>query len=99
MVAQRVKRLPAVREAQIRSPGWEDPLEKEMKPSPVFLARESQGQRSLVGYSPCGRTELDMIEATECIHTHHDSRSTRGDKQKQDSFQRNHTLLFSSTVY
>ena len=51
MVAQRVKRLPAVREAQIRSPGWEDPLEKEMKPSPVFLARESQGQRSLVGYS------------------------------------------------
>ena len=50
-VAQRVKRLPAVREAHIRSPGWEDPLEKEMQPSPVFLARESQGQRSLVGYS------------------------------------------------
>ena len=62
MVAQRVKRLPAVREAQIRSPGWEDPLEKEMKPSPVFLARESQGQRSLVGYSLSGREELDMTD-------------------------------------
>ena len=26
---------------------------------------ESHGQRSLVGYSPWGRTELDMTEATE----------------------------------
>ena len=25
-----VKRLPAVQETQVRSPGWEDPLEKEM---------------------------------------------------------------------
>ena len=38
-------------EAQILSPAWEDPLEKEMQTTPVFLARESQGQRSLVGYS------------------------------------------------
>ena len=28
--AQRVKRLPAVRETWVRSLGWEDPLEKEM---------------------------------------------------------------------
>ena len=28
--AQRLKRLPAVRETQVRSLGWEDPLEKEM---------------------------------------------------------------------
>ena len=29
-MAQRVKRLPAVRETRVRSLGWEDPLEKEM---------------------------------------------------------------------
>jgi len=28
--AQTVKRLPAVQETQVRSTGWEDPLEKEM---------------------------------------------------------------------
>ena len=30
LVAQRVKRLPAMRETWVRSLGWEDPLEKEM---------------------------------------------------------------------
>ena len=29
-MAQRVKNLPAVRETQVRSLGWEDPLEKGM---------------------------------------------------------------------
>ena len=30
LMAQRLKRLPAVQETQVRSLGWEDPLEKEM---------------------------------------------------------------------
>ena len=30
LVAQRVKHLPEIRETWVRSPGWEDPLEKEM---------------------------------------------------------------------
>ena len=30
LVAQMVKRLPAMRETWVRSLGWEDPLEKEM---------------------------------------------------------------------
>ena len=30
LVAQMVKRLPAVRETRVQSLGWEDPLEKEM---------------------------------------------------------------------
>ena len=30
LVAQRVKHLPAMWETQVQSPGWEDPLEKEM---------------------------------------------------------------------
>ena len=34
------------------------------QPTPVFMPGESHGQRSLVGYSPCRRTELDMTEVT-----------------------------------
>ena len=37
-------------------------LEKEWQPTPVFLPRESHGQRSLVGYSPWGRKESDTTE-------------------------------------
>ena len=43
-------------------------------------------------------TELNMTEVNEHTCMHHDSRSTRGDTQKQDSFQRHHTLAFSSIV-
>ena len=35
------------------------PGEGEWLPTPVFLPAESNGQRSLVGYSPWGRKELD----------------------------------------
>ena len=38
LVAQTVKRLPAMRETQFRSPGWEDPLEKEMATHSSVLA-------------------------------------------------------------
>ena len=31
------------------------------QPTPVLLTRESHGQRSLVGYSPQGHKELDML--------------------------------------
>ena len=44
--------------------GQEDPLEKEMQPTPLFLSREAHGQRSLVGYSPQGCKESDMTETT-----------------------------------
>ena len=40
----------------------EDPLEKKMQPSPVFLPGKSHGQRSLVGYSPKGYEESDTTE-------------------------------------
>ena len=42
-----------------QSLSWEDPLEKEMA---VLLPGESQGGRSLVGYSPWGCKESDMTE-------------------------------------
>ena len=41
--------MPAVLETQVQSLGWEDPLEKEMATTPVFLPVESLVQRSLVG--------------------------------------------------
>ena len=43
-------------------PGPEDPLEKEMATHSSILAGKSQGQRSLVGYSPWGCKELDTTE-------------------------------------
>ena len=44
------------------------PWGRAWQPTPVFLPEESHGQRSLVGCSPWGHTELDTTEATE--HTH-----------------------------
>ena len=37
------------------------------QPTPVFLPRESHGQRSLMGSSPWGHKELDT---TERLNTH-----------------------------
>ena len=51
-----------MRETRVRSPGSEDPLEKEMYSTPVLLPGKSHGWRSLVGYSPWGHKESDMTE-------------------------------------
>ena len=61
-----VKRLPTMRETRVQSLDWED-LEKEMASTPVLLPGESHGWRSLIGYSPWGRKELDT---TERLHFH-----------------------------
>ena len=52
-------------ETQVRSLGWEDPLEKEMAIHSSTIAWKSHGQRSLVGYSPWVRKESDTTEATQ----------------------------------
>ena len=41
------------------------PWRREWLPTPVFLPRESHGQRSLAGYSPQGCKESDMTEVTQ----------------------------------
>ena len=61
-MAQTVKCLPTVWETQARSLGREDPLEKEMAPTPVLLPGKSCGWRSLVVYNPWGCKESDMTE-------------------------------------
>ena len=57
-----VKDPPAMQETWVWSLDWEDPLEKEWLPTPVFLPGEFHGQRSLVDYSPWGHKESDMAE-------------------------------------
>ena len=39
------------------------PWRRKWQPTPVFLPRESQGERSLVGYSPWDHKESDVTEA------------------------------------
>ena len=47
---------------QVRSLGWEDPLEEGMATHSSIRAWRTHGQRSLAGYSPWGHKELDMTE-------------------------------------
>ena len=47
-VAQMVKNLSAMKETWVLYLGWEDSRRKEQQPTPVFLAGESYGERSLV---------------------------------------------------
>ena len=62
LVAQTVKRLPAMWETWVWSWGQEDPLEKEMATHSSTLAWKIHGWRSLAGYSPWGLKELDTTE-------------------------------------
>ena len=48
LVAQTVKNLPALREAQVLSLGQEDHWRREWQSTPVFLPREFHGQRNLL---------------------------------------------------
>ena len=48
----------------VRSLGREDPLEKEMEPTPVFLPGESHGLRSLVGCSARGHSQTRLSDFT-----------------------------------
>ena len=56
-----VKNLPA-NEGDV---GREDPQEKEMATHSSILAGKSHGQRNLVGYSPWGHKESDIIGKVE----------------------------------
>ena len=69
-MAERVKSLSAMQETLVQSLGWEDPLEKEMEPTPEFLPGKSHGSRSLVGYRPWGHKESDTTELHFTSLTH-----------------------------
>ena len=57
LVSQLVKNSPAMWKTWVQSLGWEDPLEKERLPIPVFWPEEFHGL-----YRPWGCKELDTTE-------------------------------------
>ena len=92
-----VKNLSAMQGGQVRSLGWEYPLEEEMVTTPVFLPQKSDGQRSLAGYSTWVCKELDMTEATEHALTEGEKRpvSPLEDSQEKNSFSYSDFLAYS----
>ena len=68
MVAQMVKNLPAMQETWFNPWVGKIPWRKKWQPSPVFLPRESHGQRSPEGYSPQGHKESDITERLSAWH-------------------------------
>ena len=61
-MAEMVKNLSAVQEAQVRSLDGKIPWRRAWQPAPVFLPGESHGQRCLAGYRPWVCHESDMTE-------------------------------------
>ena len=59
LVTLTVKNLPITKETQFDPWDRKKPWRREWFLTPVFLPGESHGQRSLEGYSPWGRKELD----------------------------------------
>ena len=69
-----VKNMPAMQQTQRhRFDPWvgEIPWRRTWQPTPVFLPGKSHGQRSLLGYSPCGHKESDTAEHMHArMHVH-----------------------------
>ena len=65
-MAQRFKRLPAMRETRVQPLGQEDPLEKEMATHSSILAWETLWME---GYSPRGHKESDTTERLHSLPT------------------------------
>ena len=83
LVAQMAKNPPARQETQVQSLGQEDPLEKGMGTHSSILAWRIPGQRnlacygpwgqrSLVGYCPCGSKKSDMTERLTLLSVYRD---------------------------
>ena len=62
-----IKNPLAMQEAWVQSLGWEDPLEKEMQPTPIFSSGESHGlpPRGAWWAEVHGLTESDTTEVTK----------------------------------
>ena len=62
LVAQTIKRLPAIWATWARSLCGKILWRRKWQPTPVPLPGKSHGQRSLIGYSPQSHKELDTTE-------------------------------------
>ena len=58
LVAQRIKHLPAMRETQVQSLGWEDPLEKEIAAHSSILAWRIPWREELGGLQFTGSQKV-----------------------------------------
>ena len=67
LVAQRLKRLPTMRETRVRSLDREDPLEKEMAPHSSILAWRIPWTEELGGLQSMGHKESDTTEQLHFI--------------------------------
>ena len=66
-----VKNLPALQEIWGPSLGLvRSPWRRKWQPTPVFSPGKSHGQRSLLGYTPWGRKELDVTERLSTARQH-----------------------------
>ena len=54
-----------MQETPVLSLGGDDPLEKEMQPTPVLLPGKFHAQRSLAGYSPWSHKRVGQELATK----------------------------------
>ena len=61
-MAQIVKNLPTMQESWVQSLGQEGPLKKGMATHSSILAWRIPWTESLVGYTPWGHKESDMID-------------------------------------
>ena len=68
-MAQRLKRLPAMRDTWVQSLGWEDPLEKEMATHSSILVWRISWKEEPGGLQSIGCKESDTTEATEQQHS------------------------------
>ena len=71
LVAQRLKRLPAMRETWVRSLGREDPLEKQMATHSSILAWRIPWTEEPGGLHSRGRKESDTTEQLSSLHYGH----------------------------
>ena len=70
LVTQVVKNLPTMQETWFDPWVGKIPWRREWSPTPAFWPGEVHGQRSLVGYCPWGRKELDAAEQLSRVYTH-----------------------------
>ena len=62
LIAQMVKNPVEMQETWVRSLDWENPQDKRMRPTAVFLSGEFHGQRSLVGYRTWDHKESQLSD-------------------------------------
>ena len=67
LVAQRIKHLPAMRETQVQSLGWEDPLEKEIAAHSSILAWEIPWTQEPGGLQSTGSQRVGHEHSFMCL--------------------------------